>query len=317
MALSYDPDVLAAMAPLIAAAAAVEPAPAGDWRTRRERTDALVLGLAAARPGPQDVLVTEHEALAPDGVAIGVRHYVKEGTSPSSALLYLHGGGMFCCSLDTHDPLCRAYASEAGVAVIAPDYRMAPEHPHPTPVEDCYAALVWLAGHAGDLGIDPAQVAVGGDSAGGGLAAGVALLARDRGGPSLALQLLVYPMLDDRTTTPDPEIAALTTWTYDDNITGWGALLDGAQADAYAAPARAADLAGLPPAYLEVGQLDIFRDEVLDYAARLSRAGVPVQLHLYPGVPHGVDVFAPDTESAQRALAERLRTLRAYQQIAR
>jgi acetyl esterase/lipase len=139
-------------------------------------------------------------------------------------------------------------------------------------------------------------------------------MARDRGGPRLAAQILVYPMLDDRNTTPDPEIAPFAAWSYDDNTTGWGALLGdaigGADVPAFAAPARATDLSGLPPCYIEVGQLDIFRDEDLAYAERLGQAGVPVEFHLRLGVPHEFETFAFGADVARRALADRLRVLR-------
>ena len=152
-----------------------------------------------------------------------------------------------------------------------------------------------------------------GDSAGGGLAAAVALIARDRGGPPLSAQILVYPMLDDRNTTPDPEIAPFAVWSYDDNITGWGALLGdaigGPNVPAYAAPARATSLSGLPACYMEVGQLDIFRDEDFAYAERLSRAGVTVEFHLRPGVPHEFETYAHASDVARRSIADRLRAL--------
>ena len=154
------------------------------------------------------------------------------------------------------------------------DYRVAPEHPHPTPVEDCYAALVWLADRAPTLGVDARRLAVIDDSAGGGLAAGICLMARGRGGPAVAQQLLIYPMLDDRAVTPGPQLLPFLTWTYEDNLTGWGALLgDSAGGDdvsPYAAPARASDLTGLPDTYIDVGDLDIFRDEDITFARRLS-----------------------------------------------
>jgi acetyl esterase/lipase len=146
------------------------------------------------------------------------------------------------------------------------------------------------------------------------LAAAVALLARDRGGPDLAAQILIYPMLDDRNTIPDPEIAPFAVWSYDDNITGWGALLGdaigGPDVPAYAAPARATDLSDLPPCYIEVGQLDIFRDEDLAYAQRLNRAGVNVEFHLRPGVPHEFETYAHTSDVARRSGADRLRSLR-------
>jgi acetyl esterase/lipase len=196
--------------------------------------------------------------------------------------------------------------------MLSVDYRLAPEHPHPIPVEDAYTGLLWLVEHAAELGVDPARIAVMGDSAGGGLAAAVAILSRDRGGPAIARQILLYPMLDDRT-TPDSHIAPFAGWTYDDNATGWQALLGdragGPDVDAAAAPARTTDATGLPPAYIEVGQLDVFRDEDVHYALTLSRAGVPVELHLHPGVPHEYDALAPDADVSRRARADRLRVL--------
>lgn len=222
---------------------------------------------------------------------------------------------MILGSMDLYDATVSRYVSATGVPMLSVDYRLAPEYPDPTPVEDSYAGLRWLAARAGELGVDPARIAVMGDSAGGGLAAGVALLARDRGGPALARQILIYPMLDDRNTTPDPALTPFAFWTYDDNITGWGALLgDAAGGDGvspYAAPARVADVAGLPTTYLEVGELDIFRNEDIEYARRISAAGISTELHVHPGVPHGFDGFAPDTAVARRAIADRLRVLSA------
>ena len=174
--------------------------------------------------------------------------------------------------------------------MLVVDYRVAPEFRIRLPLQDCYAALRWLAGHAGELGVDATRLAVMGDSAGGGLAAGLCLLARDRGGPAIAAQLLIYPMLDDRTRGGGAAGGTLLTWSYDDNATGWDALLCGGTADGYAAPARADELAGLPPAYLDVGGLDIFAEEDVDFARRLITAGVPVELHVYPGCPHGFDL---------------------------
>jgi acetyl esterase/lipase len=213
-----------------------------------------------------------------------------------------------------YDGLARLYVAESQVPLLLVDYRTAPEFPHPVPVQDCFAALVWLVDHAAELGVDPARVAVMGDSAGGGLAAAVCLMARERGGPAVALQVLVYPMLDDRTTVPDPELAQFATWTYDDNATGWGALLgDGLGGDgvsAYAAPARMTDLSLLPPTYIDVGDLDIFRDEDIAYARRLAAAGVPTELHVHPGCPHAFEGLAPNAAVSRRAIADRVRRLR-------
>jgi acetyl esterase/lipase len=162
--------------------------------------------------------------------------------------------------------------------------------------------------------VDPARIAVMGDSAGGGLAAGVCLLARDRGGPPVAQQLLIYPMLDDRAQMPDPQLLPFLTWTYDDNVTGWAALLgDSAGTDAvspYAAPARATDVSGLPDTYIDVGDLDIFRDEDITYAQRLADAGVPTELHLHPGCPHAFETLARKADVSRRAISDRMRRLR-------
>jgi acetyl esterase/lipase len=167
--------------------------------------------------------------------------------------------------------------------------------------------------HAKELGVDRERIAVMGESAGGGLAAAVAIMARDHAGPPIARQILIYPMLDDRTTTIDAHIARHVLWKYDDNVTGWGALLGnaagGPDVPATAAPARITDPAELPPTYIEVGQLDIFRDEDLTYAMRLGRAGVEVEFHLRPGVPHMFEMLAPASDVARRAIADRVRVL--------
>ncbi|HEY2223536.1 alpha/beta hydrolase [Actinomycetospora sp.] len=314
MPVEMDPEVAAALAPIAEAAAAQTPPPAGDWKTRRAVVDELIGAATAGWVPPADVTVTEHAATAEDGTRIGMRLYRRDGDQPGSLAVYVHGGGMFLCSIDTHDPVCRDYTHLSGVPLLSVDFRFAPEHPYPTSVEDVYAALRWTADHAAELGVDPARLAIMGDSAGGGMAAAVALMARDRGGPALASQILVYPMLDDRTTTPDPEIEPFAMWSTDDNITGWGCLLGdtagGPDVPTYAAPARERELDGLPPAFIDVGQLDIFRDEDVDYAARLQRAGVAVELQLHPGVPHAFEVFAPDAAVSRRAMAARVRALR-------
>jgi len=312
---TLDPEVAAAMEPMAAAMADVMPPPVGDVLGRRPMLEALMAQTAALQPTPTDVAVTDHQVAVADGAEILLRWYAKEAAAPGSAVLYLHGGGMISGSVAVYDGPVSRYVSDSGVPMLAVDYRLAPEHPHPTPVEDAYAGLQWLAAHAEELGVDRSRLAVMGDSGGGGLAAAVALLSRDRRGPVLAYQLLIYPMLDDHNTTPDPEIAPFAVWTYDDNLTAWGALLGDAIGDpdvpAYASPVRATDLAGLPPAYIEVGQLDIFRDEDMTYAQRLSHAGIDVEFHLRRGVPHEFETFAFDTDVARRSVANRLRVLKA------
>jgi acetyl esterase/lipase len=314
MPLAWDNAVMSSLAPLLAAGAGTPPPPVGDVAGRRAATAALLESAAAEAPDYSDITVEHRETTGHDGAVVPLRIYRQVGEDLGSVHVYFHGGGMILGSLDMYDTTIKAYVAQTGVPVVAPDYRLAPEHPYPTPVEDCYAALTWTAEHAAELEIDPERIVVGGDSAGGNLAAAVALMARDRGGPRLAAQMLVYPMLDDRTATPDPGLGEMLTWSYDDNITGWQAYLGDAygteNVPAYAAPARATDLAGLPRTFLDVGGNDIFRDEDIDYAARLWRAGVPTDAHVYPGGPHAYETLAGDTQLAKRTLASRYAFLR-------
>ena len=209
-------------------------------------------------------------------------------------------------SVDLDDGLLANAVDRHGFAAVSVDYRLAPEHPDPVPIEDCYAGLSWISSHADTLQIDPGRIAVGGASAGGGLAAGLALLARDRSGPDIAFQLLLEPMLDDRSTTlSSTQYDGTTLWDRNDNHWGWSALLGkrmGTDRVSYdAAPARAAELQGLPAAFIDVGEIETFRDECIDYAARLSAAGIPTEFHLYPGAFHGFDLIAPESWAGRRA----------------
>ncbi|RMB80362.1 alpha/beta hydrolase [Streptomyces shenzhenensis] len=313
MTTPMDTEIAAALSPVFAAMKAAPPPAPGDWQTRREVFGTAIAAQAGELTAPPGVTVTPCSATAGDGATIPLRLYQRQDAQGASLTVYLHGGGMFLGSLDTHDTQCRIYTHLSGVTLLSVDYRLAPEHPHPVPVEDCYAALRWAAANAADLGIDPARIAVMGDSAGGGLAAAVALLSRDRRGPDLAAQILIYPMLDDRTTVAPPDLADTATWSAADNLTGWRCLLGdaagGPDTPAYAAPARADNLTALPPAYIETGQLDLFRDENIAYAQRLSRAGVPVELIQYPAVPHAFDTFDPAAAVSRRALDNRVRAL--------
>jgi acetyl esterase/lipase len=230
-------------------------------------------------------------------------------------LYFIHGGGMIMGTARDGIGEALDLAEEVGAALISVEYRLAPETPHPGPVEDCYAGLAWAVEHAAELGVDPARVVVGGASAGGGLAAAVALLARDRGGPGLLGQLLVYPMIDDRNDTPSAhQMATAPIWDQATNEVGWTALLGAARGgpdvSPYAAPARAANLAGLPPAYIDVGSVDTFRSEDIDYAERLWEAGGVAELHVWPGGSHGFDVFAPDSYLTRAAINARSAWLR-------
>jgi acetyl esterase/lipase len=192
------------------------------------------------------------------------------------------------------------------MVVVSTEYRLAPEHPHPAPVEDCFAALQWLAEQATQLGADPSRLVVAGASAGGGLAAAVALMARDRGGPALAAQVLIYPMLDDRAQTPSStELDGEGIWDHTSNATGWGALLGdaagGPDVSPYAAPARAESLAGLPTTYLDVATVETFRDEVVEYASRIWQEGGAAELHVWPGGFHGFEVAVPTARLSRAA----------------
>jgi acetyl esterase/lipase len=318
MVLRLDPHVSIALSALVEVLGETEEPPVGDVEARR-RGGHRMLDYAAANTTPADGVATQaFTIVADDGTPLAATWYRRSGAEPpGSAVLYLHSGGMIF-SLEHIGAMCdvtvRRYVAASAVPMLVVDYRTAPEHPDPTPVEDCYAALRWLAREAPTLGFDPARLAVMGDSAGGGLAAGVCLRARDRGGPAVAQQLLIYPMLDDRPARPDPSLARFLTWTYDDNLTGWGALLGekagGDDVSPYAAPARAGDLSGLPDTYIDVGDLDIFRDEDIAYAQRLSGAGVPTEFHLHPGCPHIFDCVAPEADVSKRAMGDRIRRLR-------
>jgi acetyl esterase/lipase len=209
------------------------------------------------------------------------------------ALIQLHGGGYVLGDVGMNDAANRSLAAALGAVIFAVGYRLAPETPFPGAVEDAYAVLTWVHANAASLGVDPARIGLKGESAGGGLAAGLALLARDRGGPLLAFQHLIFPMLDDRSAV-SPAIgpyAGEFIWTQKNNAYGWASLLGqpagGPDVSPYAAAARTSDLAGLPPTYIAVGALDLFLDEDIDYARRLAHAGVPVELHVYPGAFHG------------------------------
>jgi len=223
-----------------------------------------------------------------------VRVYVphERAATPTPAILYIHGGGFFVGSIDTEHGGAAGLAKELGVVVVSVEYRLAPEHPYPAPLEDCYAALQWLHGAADELGVDPARIAINGGSAGGGLSAGLALLARDRGGPAICFQYLGIPELDDRLDTPSMRAFVDTPmWSRPAAEKSWewylGGLWGTDDVPYYASPARAEDLTGLPPAYVSVMEFDPLRDEGLDYAVRMIRAGVPVELHHFPGTFHG------------------------------
>jgi len=231
-----------------------------------------------------------------------------------ACMVFFHGGGFVAGDLDTEDVRCVRVARDADSVVVSVDYRLAPEHPYPAALEDCYAALVWSRSEAAALDVDPARIGVGGGSAGGTLAAAVALLARDRDGPALAFQLLVCPMLDDRLTTASSRFVGTPLVDGESLAYIWRSYLgdDRSEVAPYAAPARAENLAGLPPTYLMTAELDPLRDEGIEYATRLLRAGVSVELHQFSGAFHAFDLL-PATIS-RRALDEQVAWLRALTQ---
>jgi acetyl esterase/lipase len=274
-------------------------------------------------PPPSDDELSQGGVLAvstrtvpgPDGdlEVIVLRPTAAEGPLP--AVLHTHGGGMILGDARSGLLEIAGWAAELGLVVVSVDYRLAPETPHPGPVEDCYAALVWTARHAAELGADPARIVVAGASAGGGLAAALALMARDRGEVALAGQVLIYPMLDDRSETVSAQqMAGVGVWDRTSNQTGWGALLGdavgGPDVSPYAAPARATDLSGLPPAFIDVASAETFRDEDVAYASRIWAAGGVAELHVWPGGCHGFDLFVPDAPISQAARAARVAWLR-------
>ncbi|MEU1932923.1 alpha/beta hydrolase [Streptomyces coeruleorubidus] len=241
-------------------------------------------------------------------------------TAPASAgarpvIYHVHGGGMVIGNSRVGVDVPLAWAQALDAVVVSVEYRLAPEHPYPAPIEDVYAGLLWTADHAAELGADPERIVIAGASAGGGLCAALALLTRDRKGPQPIGQVLMCPMLDDRNDTPSTyQMAGLGVWDRTANETGWTALLGarrgGPDVPAYAAPARAEDLSGLPPAFLDVGSAETFRDEVVAYASRIWQAGGVAELHVWPGGFHGFDGFAPQAALSQSARAAHVNWLR-------
>ena len=295
-------------------AAAVEGLPAGavglgDIHAVRE----FIAGSLAFRPPPDDEHVERTDLEVPAAgaaPAVRVRRYVpRRGPQPSPGLVWCHGGGFVFGDLEVSDGRCADLAVDLSAVVVSVDYRLAPEQPFPAAVEDAYAATVWVADHAEELGIDPARLAVGGSSAGATLAAAVALMARDRGGPSLALQVLWQPAVDDACESPssrrviDPRVlhrqVQLEIW--DHYLGPAGAR---GQVSPYAAPARADDLSGLPPAVVSVAEHDPLRDEGRAYARRLADDGVPSRLLEVPGAFHGFEELVPDAAISRRAHRE-------------
>ncbi|MDB5082010.1 MAG: hypothetical protein JWP00_3934 [Chloroflexi bacterium] len=300
-----DPELL----PILATLTEFNEFPADLPAARRAQTAAMAA--MSQVHAAHDVRVEERNLSGPEGThEFMVRIYWPEPQPAAAlpALIWAHGGGFVVGHPTEHDNIALNFVRQADCVVISVDYRLAPENPFPAGIEDCYTALQWVAANASELGIDADRIAIGGYSAGGALAAGLALLARDRSGPKLVFQMPLCACLDDRNITPSSyEITDGRVWSRAVSESAWNLYLPGVDRSTtspYAAPARAADLAGLPPAYFGIGELDLMRDENIDYASRLLQAGVGVELHIFPGAFHGFELYSPDSLLGQRALQE-------------
>lgn len=255
--------------------------------------------------GPQETssieVLSDKKSIDTEDGTVDIYIYRKNEQPNQPAILWIHGGGYILG--DAKDERARIIADHCNCTVFSVDYRLAPEHPFPAGTNDCYSTLAWIMREAETLDIDKNRVAIGGASAGSGMAAGVALMNRDKANFPLKLQLLLYPMIDNLHATGSGKIENHPVWNQSTSFNAWEMYLDGvpgAEASPYAAAARATDLTGLPPAYMCVGSEDLFRDENIDYAQRLSAAGVPCEFSIFPGVYHSADTFVPEAKVSRR-----------------
>jgi acetyl esterase/lipase len=282
-----------------------------DIVARREAA-AQLLAAVEVPPNP-NVSHEDRTVPGPEGAPdISVRIYRPvnaSGTLPG--VYFIHGGGMILGNVEGENAVAEQVCEQVGAVVVSVEYRLAPEDPHPAQCEDCYAGLAWMARNAAELGFDPARLAVYGGSAGGGLTIAMVLLARDRGFPAIRFQMPIYPMIDHTNETASShEITDIGVWDRKANIEAWDWYLGGGKPDQYAAPVLVEDLSGLPPAFIDVGTVDLFRDEDIAFANRLMQAGVPCELHVNPGAYHASEVLAPQAGLSAQIWERRFDALR-------
>jgi len=302
----FDAELEPALATVPGFFTTLQPASISEFRAATARPPSIE-EVIAGRP----IEVTDHRVPRHGGGEIIVsvfRRTDHEGASPGVYLM--HGGGMVGGSRWALAPMLVEWVLEYDAVAAAVEYRLAPEFPDPVPVEDCYAGFEWFTSRAGEFGFDPRRVLIGGQSAGGGLSAGATLLARDRGGPKPSALLLMWPMLDDRNETLSArQVDGVGIWDRTSNQTGWTALLGDRRGTAdvsiYAAPARATDLSGLPPAYIEAGSAEVFRDEAVAFAGRIWEAGGSAELHVWAGGYHGFQTIVPTAAVSRAAVQTR------------
>jgi acetyl esterase/lipase len=312
----YDPELVAGLDAFVELVEII-PLRADTIHANREHF-ATIIPLMSAQAEGRDIVWEDRVIPGPIGapdIEVTIVRPARPSAEPAPAVLSIHGGGMVLGTRFFGTGELIDLAERHGIVGVAVEYRLAPEHPGPAQAEDCYAALEWMAAHADELGIDPTRIIASGMSAGGGLSAAVALLARDRGGPRLAGQLLGCPMLDDRNeTVSSHQYDGFGAWDRRNNDTAWDAILGSDRrtdrVSPYAAPARAHDLAGLPPAFIEVGAAETFRDESVDYALRIWATGGQAELHVWAGGYHGFHGFSPDAAVSRAANAARESWLR-------
>tara|TARA_B100000579_G_scaffold50411_1_gene35093 strand:- start:389 stop:1363 length:975 start_codon:yes stop_codon:yes gene_type:complete len=284
-----------------------------DIKERRNVINSLIRMMTAELPPIDNIVIEDRNIAAPDALLeLVVRIYKPTRISGSHpGILFIHGGGMIMGSIETENHKAAMLCETIQSIVVSVEYRLAPENPYPAQVQDCYEALVWMSKNASELGLDTDRLAIVGGSAGGGLAIATALMARDQEFPKLSFQMANYPMIDDRNETPSSkEITDVGIWDRKANIEAWDWYLGGKNADEYAAPARAIDLSGLPPTFIDVGELDLFRDEDIEFAKRLLQAGVTTELHVYPGAYHASESFAPEAELSKQIWTKRIEALK-------